>query len=85
MMEQYGEFFEVLCRLKDGLEQVRAVWQDQTAVTYDSINDNTERYSAQVWLCYSYAVEGYNAVKTNYNEAEFEHILSQLDARIRSV
>ena len=45
-MEQYGEFLENISRLENNLREVRSVWDDQTARTYDHINENM-----QVTIC----------------------------------
>ena len=84
-MDQYGEFIDMLNSLRDALEEVRISWYDRTAATYDSINENTGRFCAAAWTYYSYVLNGYEAVKTNYNEAEFESNLKQLGNKIMSV
>lgn len=84
-MEQYGEFSESINRLESNLSEVRCVWADQTAQTYDHINENMEAFTMQIWAYYCNSVSGYEAVKANYNEAEFDDELNQLNSRIYSV
>ena len=84
-MEQYGDFTEVINRLEGGLSEVRTVWADQTALTYDHINENMQHFAAQIWNYYNNSVAGHNAVKANYNEAEFDNTLNQLNSKIDAV
>lgn len=84
-MEQYGEFSESINRLESDLSVVRCVWTDQTAQTYDRINENIEAFTMQIWACYCNSVSGYEIVKANYNEATFDDELNQLNSKIYSV
>ncbi len=84
-MEQYGDFTNVINRLECSLNEVRAVWADQTALTYEHINENMQHFAAQIWNYYNNSVTGHNAVKTNYNEAEFDNEINQLNSRIDAV
>lgn len=84
-MEQYGDFTDTLIRLKSSLIEVRTVWSDQTALTYDHINENMEHFAMQIWNYYNNSLAGYNAVKANYNESEFDETLNQLNSKIASV
>lgn len=84
-MDQYGEFSQVISQLNDNLSEVRAVWQDQTAQTYDSINENTEGFSACIWQNYANAVQMYDIEKKNYHEEEFEQVIGQLSSRVSAV
>ncbi len=84
-MEQYGEFTQVINRLEDSLREVRTVWTDQTAITYDCINENMQNFAMQMWTCYTNCEEGYNAEKANYNQAEFDGIVNQLASKAAAV
>lgn len=84
-MEQYGEFAESINRLESNLSEVRCFWTDQTAQTYDHINENMEAFTMHIWAHYSNSVSGYEVVKANYNEAEFDDELNQLNSKIYSV
>ena len=84
-MEQYGEFSASISSLESNLGEVRCVWTDETARTYDSINDNIKAFAMQIWAYYCNSVEGYEIVQSNYNEADFEDELRQLNAKIESV
>ena len=84
-MNQYGDFTETIHRLNNDLSDVRAVWNDQTAQTYDQVNENMEHFAFQIWNYHNNSLSGYAAVKANYDEAEFEETLHQLNAKIASV
>lgn len=84
-MNQYGNFTETISRLNGDLNDVRTVWMDQTALTYDHLNENMERFAIQIWNYYNNSLAGYNAVKANYNESEFDDTINQLNSKIASV
>lgn len=84
-MEQYGEFSQSINNLESSLSEVRCVWTDETARTYDCINDNMKVFAMQIWAYYCNSVKGYDIVKNNYDEAEFDDELRQLSAKIDSV
>ena len=85
MAEIHGEFSDCIIRLDDGLKEVRTVWKDQTALTYDHINENMERFTIKVWECYSNSLSGYEAVKKHYDESDIDDKLNQLNAKISAV
>ena len=84
-MNQYGDFTETINRLNSDLGDVRTIWFDQTALTYDHVNENMEHFAIQIWMYYNNSLAGYNAVKANYNESEFDDTINQLNAKIASV
>ena len=84
-MEQYGDFSSIVGRLTNNLGEVRSVWNDQTALTYDHINENMEHFSIQIWNYRNNSLAGYNMVKAKYNEDEFEDTLNRLNSKIASV
>lgn len=84
-MEQFGEFTENINNLDSSLVAVRSVWVDQTAMTYDEINENMKVFVSQITALKANSVAGYNAVKSNYNETEFESELNQLGAKVAAV
>ena len=84
-MEQFGDFTETINRLNNDLSDVRKVWFDQTAVTYDLINENMAHFANQIWNNYNSSLLGYNAVKANYNESEFDDTINQINSKIASV
>ncbi len=81
-MEQYGIFGAVLAELNEALAQVRSVWTDQTAQTYDGINENMEAYAQRIWASAQTAATGEEMVRKNYDEGEFESILNNLGGRV---
>lgn len=84
-MEQYGEFSASVSRLESNLVEVRGVWSDQTAQTYDQINENMEALAEGIWAHYFQSVSEYDLVRANYNEAEIDSELNILSAKIDSV
>lgn len=84
-MEQFGEFTENINNLESSLTTVRSVWVDQTAMTYDEINENMKIFVSQITAYKENSIAGYNAFKANYNETEFENELNQLDAKVAAV
>lgn len=84
-MEQFKEFTENINNLENALRIVRAVWVDQTAMTYDEINENMKAFVAQIIAHLENSVAGYNAVKSNYSESEFENELNQLGTKVAMV
>ena len=84
-MKDCGIFTENIIKLDSCLDDVRSVWKDTTAKTYDVLNENIEILSQKVWLQFINAQTGYQAVRKNYNEAEFDRVLSQLSGKVNSV
>lgn len=84
-MEQNGEFYEIINRLEGNLGDVRTVWTDQTAQTYDHINENMQFFTIQIWGYYCNSVAGRDLVKANYDESEFDDELNQINSKIYSV
>ena len=84
-MEQYGAFAEIIRRLEDNLRDVRIVWTDKTAASYEPINQNMQHFAIRIWELHNTSDKGYNAVKAVYDEGEFEDRLRQLNSKIASV
>ena len=85
MAEIHGEFSDSVIRLNDSLSEVRTVWNDKTAQTYDLINENMERFAIRIWECYTNSLDGYETVKRYYNEAEVDDKLNQMSSKISAV
>lgn len=84
-MEQYGDFTATINRLESHLNEVRTVWADQTALTYDHINENMQHFATQIWNHHNNSVSGHDMVKANYNEAEFDDTVNQLNFKANAV
>ena len=84
-MSQYGDFTNMINRLESNLGDVRSVWVDQTARTYDYINENMQSFTMQIWKHYCNSNATLNVVKANYDESEFGDELSQTQSKIHSV
>lgn len=78
MYEQYGEFAKIVSALDQAQEQVRTVWTDRTAASYDVLNDNVKVCAGRIWAHYTDSVAGTNAVKANYNADEIDRSIMLL-------
>lgn len=81
-MNQYGIFSGGIAELDHSLTQVRTVWTDKTAQTYNCINENMEDIACKIWSCHQSAAAGEQAVRENYREEEFDAVLHNLGSRI---
>ncbi|MBQ2810339.1 MAG: hypothetical protein IJF11_05545 [Clostridia bacterium] len=81
-MDNYGEFTQSIFNLKDSVSELRAIWKDQTAPSYEAIHENFERFSFNTWQQNLVAVEMHELVKENYSESEFDQMLDKLSARL---
>lgn len=84
-MSRYGEFTDNINTLDRDLDSVRTVWTDQTAITYDSINDNMKVFASKITALFGNAEAGFNAVKANYDESQFEDTIGRLSAKVVAV
>ena len=84
-MDQYGDFTGNINRLNSDLKNVRTVWNDQTAIPYDHMNENMEHFAFQIWAYHNDCLSGYNAVKANYNELIFDETINKLISKIAAV
>jgi len=84
-MDKYGEFTDSVNSLDSSLVQVRSVWVDQTAVSYDGINENMKAYVSQITGYLENSVKAHNLVKNNYRESEIDDELNQLSAKVAAV
>lgn len=78
MNGEYGELSPYIIRLDENYENVRQVWNDGVARSYEGLNDNIKKCAERIWACYSRSVEGRDAVKKNYSETEVARDLSIL-------
>ena len=84
-MGQLGDFTDNINNLENSLTAVRSIWQDQTAMTFDEMNENIKNFVSKITEHRDNSVAGYNAVKANYNEAEYDNELNQLCAKVAAV
>ncbi len=84
-MEQFGDFTTNINNLESCLHSVRSVWTDRTAMSYDEFNENMKSFAAQITAYKENSVAGYNAVKANYNETEFESEITRLSIKVSAV
>jgi len=67
------------------LTTVRSVWTDQTAGTYDSINENVAVLAQKIWAAREAAANGEQLVRTYYNEEEWDSALRSIGSRIAEI
>ena len=83
-MEQYQQFAEIILRLRQDLETVHRSWQDETARSYHALNENIERFVQELCGHCENIEKGFDAVKANYNESEFESIVCRLREKVEA-
>lgn len=79
MSEQYGEFLSSVRKLDDALREVRLVWNDQTARSFDSVNDNMKFLSEKIIIAKGSAISSMKMLKDNYDEEEFDNTIHRLN------
>lgn len=85
MNEQYGEFGKNIASLDSAQEQVKAAWKDETANSYDVLNENVKLCVQKIWALFSDSKAGTEAVKKNYNPDEVDKEIAKLGMRIEQV
>ena len=85
MDNQYGEFIKNIIALKDDLQEVRSVWQDQTANTFDALNENIEACTQRIWLHLVDSENGYAALKRNCDSDDYDRYVAQMAVQVEEV
>ena len=85
MSEQHGEFSKSISLLDAAQEQVRTVWRDETARSYDSLNDNVKMCTQKIWALFCDSKAGVEAVKKNYDSDAIDKELARLGMQIEQV
>lgn len=85
MSDQYGEFSKNIAMLDTAQEQVRTVWKDETAKSYDVLNDNVKLCAGKIWSLFCDSKAGMEAVKKNYDSEEVDKDISRLGMQIEQV
>ena len=84
-MKDYGVFSKSISDLYDNLKEVRCVWADQTAQTYDHINDNMDAFAEYMWAYYVRAEKSADYIKSSYSESDYDNELMNLRSKVSSV
>jgi len=79
MSEQYGEFLESALKLDGALAEVRVVWTDQTAMTFDKLNENMEYFFKKIIKAKEEAIATMRVLKNNYDEDEVDDSIHKLN------
>ena len=85
MDNQFGEFTKNIIALKDVLQEVRGIWQDQTANTYDALNENIEACSQKIWAHLVNSQNWFAALKRNYDSDEYDKYVASMAVQVEEV
>lgn len=85
MSEQYGEFSKNFALLDSAQEQVKTVWRDETARSFDQLNDNVKLCSERIWSLFCDSKAGVEMVKKNYNSDAIDKEIARLGIQIEQV
>ena len=80
-MGNYGKFDPHVYHLQDELKEVRTYWRDQTAKTYDCMNENVEVYAKRIWEKSVIVKNRGDLVKRMYDEDSLNRELYVLASR----
>ena len=85
MSQQYGEFGKTILMLDKAQEQVNAVWCDETAKSFGSLNHNVKLCAEKIWALYSDSDACIAAVKQNYHSDAVDKDLYRLGMQVERV
>lgn len=82
MYERYGGFAQIVSALDKAQGQARVAWNDRTAASYDTLNDNVKTCAGRIWVHYTDSVAGTNGVKSNYDSEAMDRYLALLGRKV---
>ena len=85
MSGQYGEFSNNIVKLDTAQEQVKTVWRDEVAKSYDVMNDNIKLCAGKIWSLFCDSKAGMDAVKKSYDSEEVDKEISRFSIQIEQV
>lgn len=85
MSEQHGEFSKNIALLDAAQEQVKTVWRDETARSFDNLNENVKLCTTKIWTLFCDSKAGVEAVKKNYNSDTVDKDLVRIGMQIEQV
>ena len=85
MDSQFGEFTKDIIALNVNLQELRGIWQDQTASTYDVLNENVEVCAQRIWAYLVNSQNGYAALKRNYDSDDYDRYVAQMAVQVEEV
>ena len=85
MSGQYGEFSNSIVQLDTAQEQVKTVWRDEVAKSYDVMNDNIKLCAGKIWSLFCDSKAGIDAVKKSYDSEEVDKEISRFSIQIEQV
>ena len=85
MSERHGDFNKNIVLLDAAQEQVKNVWHDKTAQSFDNFNDNIKLYTEKIWSVFCDSKAGVEAVKKNYDSDTVDKDIIKLSMQIEQV
>ncbi len=85
MNGQYGDFTNNITALDRAQLEARAKWADDTAQSFDCMNDNVKDCVLNIWRVFSESHSAAEAVKLNYPADEFDDVIAKIAALIEQV
>lgn len=85
MTEQYGEFSKNIAALDAAQEQVETVWQDETARSYNNLNNNIKLCTQKIWTLFCDSTIGIEAVKKIYDPDMVDKEITRLGIQVEQV
>lgn len=79
MEDRYGDFSEIITQLNGSLSSARAEWKDQTAITYDHLNEGMEEIVAGMWRSYSQSQGAHDGMTKLINSKDIEGMTSSAE------
>ena len=84
-MIENNEFAGMVSKFNDSLENLLAHWTDETAKTYNSFNENTEKLTDSISSNFNDAKSSYELLKKNYDEEKFDSMIQSLASMVEQV
>jgi len=84
-MKDYGDYSDIISQLESALSSVRQSWQDETAQSFDEINDNMKYLAGELAEREESTMKGFRAVREHYVEADVKRELLMLESEAANV
>ena len=84
-MSENNEFAETLSALSDSLTSLMSRWTDETAKTYEPINENVENLTSKINSHFNNSKQLHELLKKNYNEEDLDSLIQMLASKVEQV
>ena len=84
-MSENNEFAGIVSDFNNSLENLLANWTDETAQTYRTFNENTEKLTVSISCNFNDAKGSYELLKKNYDEEKFDSMIQSLASMVEQV